>query len=111
MRSTSSAAKPGREPGPSRMSTSASPANQNGFQPTWKRPKGPTSGRTGRSNGDPQSQGEKPSVPAPPTPPGTFNPKSPSGTGSATATTRSKSTTWTFAPSDDRIARLVADAE
>ena len=62
---------------------------------TRSRPPGPTTGRTGPSTGNPPTSAATPSAPEPPTPPATSNPKSHRGTGSATATTPSKSSTST----------------
>ena len=65
------------------------------------------SGRTGPSTGTRPASGGTHCVPAPPTLPETYNPTSRPGTASATATTPSKSSTWT---STNDIARVKAPA-
>src|SRR4051812_20273551 len=91
------AARPGREPGPSRASTSASPAKATGTPPGSIRPKGRTGGRTGRSTGRRTTSAGTPSAPVRPTRPATRNRRSRPGTASATGTTRSRSCTSTCA--------------
>ena len=92
---TRSAGRPGPAPGPSRRSTSASPAKATGTQRSWTRRRVPTSGRTGRSSGTAATSDATPCAPGRPTPPATSSPTSHRGTGWATGTTPSRSSSST----------------
>ena len=76
-------------------STSASPARATGTRRSWTRRRAPTSGRTGRSSGTATTSDATPCAPGRPTPPATSNPTSRRGTGWATATTPSRSSSST----------------
>src|SRR5215208_1922170 len=89
------AARPGREPGPSRVSTSVSQAKATGTRPSFSRPEARTSGRNGRSTGRRTTSAGTPSGPGRPMPPAIRNRKSRPGTASATETTPSRSYTST----------------
>ena len=88
---TRSAARPGPGPARSPASRSASPAKASGTRPSSNRPPAPTTGRTGPSTGNRPTSAATPSGRERPTPPATCNQRSRPGTGSATATTPSRS--------------------
>ena len=67
------------------------------------RPRAPTSGRTGPSTGTRPTSAGTPCAPERPTPPATCSPTSRPGTGSATATTPSRSSTSTCADGPARL--------